>query len=55
MLLALPNKEAVNRWIFIFGVVDILQSGNGSEFKGVCPELVKSFGIRMINGRPRTI
>lgn len=60
MLLALPNKEdvtvasAVNRWIFIFGAMEILQFDNGSEFKGVCLELVKSFGIRVINGRPRT-
>lgn len=34
--------------------MDILQSDNGSEFKGVCLELVKSFGIRVINGPPRT-
>lgn len=60
MLFALPNKEAatvaqaVNRWICIFGAMDILQSDNGSEFKGVCLELVKSFGVRVINGRPRT-
>ena len=60
MLLALPNKEAVtvaiavNRWICIYGAMDILQSDNGSEFKGVCLELVKSFGVRVINGRPRT-
>lgn len=60
MLLALPNKEAVtvasavNRWICIYGAMNILQSDNGSEFKGVCLELVKSFVIRVINGRPRT-
>lgn len=46
--------QAVNRWICIFGAMDILQSDNGSEFKGVCLELVKSFGVRVINGRPRT-
>lgn len=34
--------------------MDILQSDNRSEFKGVCLELVKSFGVRVINGRPRT-
>lgn len=58
MLFALPNKEAatvaqaVNRWICIFGAMDILQSDNGSKFKGVCLELVKSFGVCIINGRP---
>lgn len=44
----------MRRWIFIYGAMNILQSDNGSEFKGVCLELVKSFGIRVINGRPRT-
>ena len=34
--------------------MDILQSDNGSEFKGVCLELMKSFGVRIINGQPRT-
>lgn len=60
MLLVLPNKEAVtvasavNQWICIFDAMDILQSDNSSEFKGVCLELVKSFGIHLINSRPRT-
>ena len=34
--------------------MDILQSDNGSEFKRVFLELVKSFVVRVINGRPRT-
>lgn len=34
--------------------MDILQSDNGSKFKGVCLELVISFGVHVINGRPRT-
>ncbi len=60
MLLALPNKEAVtvattvNQWICIYGAMDILQSDNGSEFKRVCLELVKSSDVRVINGQPRT-
>lgn len=60
MLFALPNKEAatvaqaINQRICIFGTMDILQSDNASEFKGVCLELVKSFGVRVINDRPRT-
>ena len=55
MLLTLPNKEAitiatvVNQWICIYGAMDILQSDNGSKFKGVCLELVKSFNVRVIN------
>ncbi len=60
ILLALPNKKAVtvatavNRWICIYSGMDILQSDNGSEFNKVCLELVKSFGLRVINCRPRT-
>ncbi len=60
ILLALPNKEAVtvatevNQWICIYGAMDILQSDNGSEFKEVCLELVKSFGVCVINCRPQT-
>ena len=60
ILLTLPNKEAVtvanavNRWICIYCAMDILKSDNGSEFKWVCLELVKSFGVLVINGRPWT-
>ncbi len=60
ILLALPNKEAVtvatavNQWIRIYGAMDILLSDNGSKFKGLCLELVKNFGLRVINGQPRT-
>ncbi len=60
ILLALSNKKAVtvaiavNRWIRIYSALDILQSDNGSEFKGVCLELVKSFGVRVINSWPWT-
>ncbi len=56
ILLALQNKEAVtvatsvNRWICIYGAIDIQQSDNSSEFKEVCLELVKSFGVSVING-----
>ncbi len=60
ILLALTNKEAltvatiVNQWNCNYGAIDILHSDNGSEFKEVCLELLKSFGVRVINGRPRT-
>lgn len=60
MLIALVNKEAttvaraIHRWICTFGVMKILQSDNGGEFKGVCLELARRFGVLVINGRPRT-
>ncbi len=60
ILLVLRNKKAVtvatavNQWICIYGAIDILQSDSGFEFKEVCLELVKSFGVRVINSRPRT-
>ena len=34
--------------------MDILQSDNGSKFKRIYLELVKSFGVRVINGQPQT-
>lgn len=61
MLAAMENKEAlavsqiVHRWIRINGVMDILQSDNGSEFKGVCLALATNFGVHIINGQPRTL
>ena len=60
ILLVLPNKEAVivattvNRWVCIYGAMDILQSDNCCEFKGVCLELMKSFGVCIRNGQPWT-
>lgn len=58
--IAMENKEAatvarvVHQWICTYGIMDILQSDNVTEFKGVCLELVRKYGIRVINGRPRT-
>lgn len=60
MLAAMENKEAlavsqiVHRWIRINGVMEILQSDNGSEVKGVCLALATNFGVHIIIGRPRT-
>lgn len=60
MLIALVNKEAttvaraIHRWICTFGVMKILQSDNGEEFKGVCLELAQRFGVLVINGRSQT-
>ena len=47
MLAGMENEEAMkvsrvfHRWICIYGMMDILQSDKGSEFKGVyCNDLV---------------
>ena len=60
MMFGMPDKESstvahvVHRWICWLGVMDILQNDNGTEFKGVCEELLLRFGIKVINGQPRT-
>ena len=60
MLFPMANKEAptvarkVHHWVAVLGVFEILQSDNGSEFKGACLELMRRYGIKVINGRPRT-
>lgn len=57
---AMPNKESstvarvVHHWICTFGNMEILQSDNGTEFKGVCEEILLRYGVQVINGRPRT-
>ena len=59
-LYALPNKEAksvanaMTYWLSAFGPPAIVQSDNGREFKGAFKELLLRYGIRIINGRPRT-
>lgn len=37
-----------------FGALKILQCDNGQEFKGVLLILLKKYGIKVINDRPRT-
>lgn len=60
MLFPMTNKEAptvartIHTWISILGIFEILQSDNGSEFKGICLELMRRYGIKVINDRPRT-
>ena len=60
MLFPMKNKEAstvarcIHHWIAVLGIFEILQSDNGSEFKGICLELMTRYGITVINGRPRT-
>ena len=41
-------------WLSAFGPPVIVQSDNGREFKGAFKELLLRYGIRIINGRPRT-
>ena len=59
-LYPMKDKEAptvaplIHRWISSFGIMDIMQSDNGNEFKGVCEELLKRYGVKVKNGRPRT-
>ena len=60
MLFAMKDKEAptvarcIHHWIAVLGIFEILQSDNGSEFKGICLELMRRYGVKVINGRPRT-
>ena len=60
MLFAMKDKEAptvarcMHHWIAVLGIFEILQSDNGSEFKGICLELMRRYGVKVINGRPRT-
>ena len=59
-LYPLANKEAktvanaMTYWLSAFGPPSIVQSDNGREFKGAFKELLLRYGIRIINGRPRT-
>ena len=61
VLYAMINKEAssvakcLESYIMHFGVPDIIQCDNGREFKGAALILLKNHGIKVINGRPRTI
>ena len=56
---ALRSKHAVEvakklaLWINLFGPPHILQSDNGTEFKNTVVLLLKKYGIKALNGRPR--
>ncbi len=58
MFADMENKEAitvsrvVHRWICIYGVMDILQSNNWSEFKRVC---CNNAGTRPVPGTVRPV
>lgn len=55
----MPNKtseevvKVVITWIMHLGPPKILQSDNGTEFKGALTILLRQHGIQIINGRPR--
>ena len=60
MLFAMKDKEAptlarcMHHWIAVLGIFEILQSDNESEFKGICLELMRRYGVKVINGCLRT-
>ena len=60
LLFLMINKEAltvarkIHYWIAVLAVFKILQSDNESEFKNACLELMRRYGIKVINERPRT-
>ena len=45
----------MSEWIGVFGVPTIVQADNGKEFKGVLKLLLLSHGVKIKNGRPRTL
>ena len=46
--------DVIAMWIGMFEPPVILQCDNGGEFKGVLLILLRKYGIKVINGRPRT-
>ena len=56
---ALTDKTAAGvakcmaEWMGIVGIPKIIQCDNGKEFKGVLLILLKQYGIKILNGRPR--
>ena len=45
--------KCIAEWLGIVGIPRILQCDNGKEFKGALLILLKKYGIKIINGRPR--
>ena len=46
-------SEKLALWIGLFGPPHILQCDNGTEFKDTVLLLLKKYGIKVLNGRPR--
>lgn len=59
-LAAMEDKTAdsvavvLTHWIQHYGPPDILQSDNGSEFKGAVELLARAWDIKIKHGKPRT-
>lgn len=51
---AVEVADAIAKWIGHFEPPEILQCDNGREFKGVLLILLKKYGVKVVNGRPRT-
>jgi len=51
---AVEVADAIAIWVGQFEPPAILQCDNGREFKGVLLILLKRYGVKVINGRPRT-
>lgn len=51
---AVEVADAIAVWIGYFEPPAILQCDNGKEFKGVLLILLQKYGVKVINGRPRT-
>ena len=50
---AVVVSEKLALWIGLFGLPHILQCDNGTEFKDTVLLLLKKYGIKVLNGRPR--
>ena len=45
--------EPIAEWIYAYGPPEMLQSDNGSHFKGAVDYLLKAHGIKVKHGQPR--
>ena len=50
---AVEVSEKLALWIGLFGPPPILQCDNGTEFNDTVLLLLKKYGIKVLNGRPR--
>ncbi len=49
-----PVAEAMAQWFMLLGPPAIVQCDNGTEFKGALLILLRKYGIKCINGSPRS-
>jgi len=45
--------KCIAKWLGTVGISKIIQCDNGKEFKGGLLILLKKYGIKILNGRPR--